>query len=302
MRDQSIYVIIVTYNGIKWLHKCLHILSSDVKLHIILIDNGSTDGTIAFIENNYPALELIRSDTNLGFGQANNKGITRALKAGADYVFLLNQDAYIEKDTIRQLVEFHLAHIDYGVLSPQQMNGAGSALDKSFENIVLSKKCMISSFEDAGTIIHSVYFVMAAFWLVSAKCLNKVGVFDPVFFHYGEDSDYLSRVRYHGFKIGVVMNAVGYHDREERAVSDIQQLKMFYTAQLAVFTNINHPFILCFLKVMYNHFKRSVSYIRDSRFDLFKENSKEYFNLIFNKINPVLSARSNNKKPVAITD
>src|SRR5437879_9159961 len=122
--NQNIYVIIVTYNGMKWIKRCLHdVLLSDVNVRIILVDNGSTDGTPEFIENAYPDLELIKTNTNLGFGQANNIGIKKALRHRADYVFLLNQDGYVETDTIRKLVEFQLAHPDYGVLSPQQMNG-----------------------------------------------------------------------------------------------------------------------------------------------------------------------------------
>src|ERR1700761_2938914 len=186
MKDKNICVIIVTYNGMKWIEKCLHnVLLSDVNPNVIIVDNGSTDGTIEFIENKYPGMEMIKSDTNLGFGQANNVGIIKAYKAQADYVFLLNQDGYVEKDTIRKLIEFNQSHPEYGVLSPQQMNGSGTALDKKFESIALSKKCIIDSFEESGATVNNVYFVMAAFWLISIECLRKVGVFDPIFFHYG---------------------------------------------------------------------------------------------------------------------
>jgi GT2 family glycosyltransferase len=299
--NQNIYVIIVTYNGIKWIKRCLHdVLLSDVNVNIIVVDNGSTDGTREFIENTYPDLELIKTNTNLGFGQANNIGIRKALQAQADYVFLLNQDGYVEEDAIRKLMEFHQKHPDYGVLSPQQMNGDGSALDKKFDSIVLSKNCIINSFVDSGTTIYNVYFVMAAFWLVSAECLKKVGLFDPIFFHYGEDGDYLSRVRYHGFKIGVVMNSIGYHDRQERIVPDIQQLKGFYASKLATLTNINRMFALCFSKVTYYYLKFSSKYILNLNFDLFKENNKAYFNLI-SKTNQILAARNNNKKIAQIS-
>jgi len=298
--NQNIYVIIVTYNGIKWIKRCLHdVLLSDVNVNVILVDNGSEDGTIEFIENTYPDLELIKTNTNLGFGQANNIGIKKALERGADYVFLLNQDGYVEKDTIRKLVEFQLSHRSYGVLSPKQMNGNGSALDKKFNNIVLSKSCIINSFEEAGTTIYNVYFAMAAFWLVSAACLNKVGLFDPIFFHYGEDGDYLSRVRYHGLKIGVVMNSIGYHDRQERVVPDIQQLKGFYASQLASLTNINRSMAFCFSKVTFYYLKFSAQYISKLKFDLAKENNKAFFSLIA-KTKQILKARNSNKKPAHI--
>jgi GT2 family glycosyltransferase len=298
--NQTVYVIIVTYNGIRWIKRCLHdVLLSDVDIHVIVVDNGSIDGTIEFIENTYPDLELIKTNTNLGFGQANNIGIKKALEREADYVFLLNQDGYVEKDTIQRLVAFQLSHPDYGVLSPKQMNGNGSTLDKKFNSIVLSKSCIINSFEETGTTIYNVYFAMAAFWLVSAACLKKIGLFDPIFFHYGEDSDYLSRVRYHGFKIGVIMNSIGYHDRQERLVPDIQQLKGFYASQLASLTNINRSLAFCFSKVAYYYLKFSTRYISKLKFNLVKENNKAFLSLIA-KTDQILKARSNKKKSAHI--
>lgn len=297
MKAPSIYVITVTYNGIRWIERCLHdLLSSDIELNIILIDNGSTDGTKEFIKNNYPRLDLIEPAENLGFGKANNIGIKKALRAGADYVFLLNQDGYVQTSTIRKLVEFQIDHPEYGVLSPRQLNGDGSANDKKFETIVLSRKCIADSFEDAGTTIHNVYFVMAAFWLLSADCLKKVGLFDPIFYHYGEDGDYLSRVRYHGFKIGVVMNSIGYHDRQSRVVPDIQQLKSFYSSQLAALTNINRTLAFCFGKVTYFYLKFSVHYLSKLRFGLLKENTKFFFNLL-SRTDQILESRNHNKRP-----
>lgn len=296
MKTPDIYVIIVTYNGMKWIKRCLSdVLLSDINLNIIIIDNGSTDGTTEFIEANFPALDLIKTNENMGFGKANNIGLKRALKAGADFVFLLNQDGYVEKNTIRKLVEFQASHSEYGVLSPRQMNGDGSALDKKFGSIVLSKKCIVNTFEDSGTIIHDVYFVMAAFWLVSAQCLKKVGFFDPIFFHYGEDGDYLSRVRYHGFKIGVVTDAIAYHDRQERVVPDIQQLRSFYSSQLAALTNINRSLAFCFGKVSYYYLKFSIRYISKFNFSLLRENSRFFFGLL-SKTGQIMESRNNNKQ------
>lgn len=296
MKTPSIYVITVTYNGIKWIERCLHdLLLSDIALNVILIDNGSSDGTKEFIKNNYPELDLIEPGENLGFGKANNIGIKKALKAGADYVFLLNQDGYVEKSTIRKLVEFQIDHPEYGVLSPRQMNGDGSANDKKFETIVLSKKCIVNSFNQSGSTIHNVYFVMAAFWLISAECLKKVGLFDPIFYHYGEDGDYLSRVRYHGFKIGVVMDSIGYHDRQARVVPDTQQLKSFYSSQLAALTNINRTLAFCFGKVTYYYLKFSLQFLSKLKFVLLKENTRFFFNLL-SKSAQILQARDNNKQ------
>ena len=291
----NIYVVIVTYNGMKWIGKCLQdVLRSDLKISIILVDNCSTDETVKFVRKNYPDIELIQTNENLGFGRANNIGIKQAIKSNADYVFLLNQDGYVKKDTIAKLITFHINHPDYGVLSPQQKNGNGTEMDKKFKNIVLAQ-CVNNTFQESARTIHDVSFVMAAFWLISADCLMKVGLFDPIFFHYGEDGDYLSRVRFHGLKIGVVMDSIAYHDRQERIVPETQQLKSFYASQLASLTNINRSLAFCIAKVSYFYLKFSLNQIRRLKFDLLKENTRQFFNL-FSKTGEVLKSRKNNRE------
>ena len=291
----NVHVVIVTYNGMKWIDKCLKdVLQSDIKINIILVDNCSTDETVEFVRANYPDIDLMQTDENLGFGRANNIGIKKAIQNNADHVFLLNQDGYVEKDTISKLVAFQADHPEYGVLSPQQKNGNGTGMDKKFKNIVLHQ-CVTDTYLEAGKTIHDVSFVMAAFWLISADCLMKVGVFDPIFFHYGEDGDYLSRVRFHGFKIGVLMDAIAYHDRQERVVPEMQQLKSFYASQLASLTNINRSLAFCVAKVSYFFLKFSLNQIKRLKFSLLKENTRLFFNLL-SKTGEVQKSRDNNKR------
>jgi N-acetylglucosaminyl-diphospho-decaprenol L-rhamnosyltransferase len=97
----KVVVIIVTYNGAGWIEKCLNSLrNSSLNTDVIVIDNASTDETVSLIENLYPEVELVKRANNLGFGQANNIGLRMALDQNADFVFLLNQDAWIDQDTI----------------------------------------------------------------------------------------------------------------------------------------------------------------------------------------------------------
>lgn len=63
----NIYVVIVTYNGMKWINKCLlDVLQSDIKINIIVVDNCSTDETAAFVKVNYPDIDLVQTNENLG--------------------------------------------------------------------------------------------------------------------------------------------------------------------------------------------------------------------------------------------
>ncbi|HET8810421.1 MAG TPA: glycosyltransferase family 2 protein [Flavobacteriaceae bacterium] len=205
--QKNVFVILVSYNGEQWLQKNLQALKNSIcPVKTIVVDNNSTDGSVAVIKS-FPDVELILSDKNLGFGLANTIAIKEALSQSADYVFLLNQDAWVFSETIGNLVEAAEANKDFGILSPVHFSGDGIALDKNFETY-WNKKIQVS-----GTKIDEVPFVNAAAWLVPKKVVEKVGFFELLFSHYGEDRNYADRVLFHGFKIGVVKNAKICHDR-----------------------------------------------------------------------------------------
>jgi GT2 family glycosyltransferase len=243
-----VYTIIVTFNGMQWIDKCLpSLLNSDHATTVIVVDNGSTDETYAHIESHYPGVRLLKAGMNLGFGQGNNIGLKIALQEKADYIFLLNQDAWVERNTISDLLESHNAHPEYGILSPVHLNGRGNDFDDHFQYYLVRSdirellwKCMDRSVAD--NVIINTPFVNAAAWFISFQCLRKTGGFDPIFFHYGEDDNYGQRVLFHGFRIGILTSARICHDKE-RPVSRKQDIKKMvrkdWTQFLAYACDIN---------------------------------------------------------------
>ena len=213
----KIYVVVVTYNGNHWIEKCFDSLTnSNIPLTILAIDNASADGTPEQIKKLFPQVELIETGANLGFGKANNIGLINALENNADYVFLLNQDAWVEPDTIGKLIEVSQHNPEFGVLSPLHMNGNGNALDLNFSYYITPPVCPNLLSDIITNKINTIYetkYVNAAAWLLSNKCLKTIGGFDPIFPHYGEDDDYLNRTLYHELKIGIVPHTRIYHDR-----------------------------------------------------------------------------------------
>ena len=104
INTKQIYTIIVTYNGSKWMtNTLLRLQKSSIPVQTIIIDNGSVDDTKE-IAQLFPEVRFIESKENLGFGRANNIGITIALNENAEYVFLLNQDAWVETEIIEHLL------------------------------------------------------------------------------------------------------------------------------------------------------------------------------------------------------
>ncbi|MUP44173.1 glycosyltransferase family 2 protein [Gramella sp. BOM4] len=218
MSESKTFIIIVTFNGIQWIQKCIQsILTKSSHHQIIVVDNNSSDNTVEFLRENYPSIFLFELDANLGFGSANNIGISLALKKNADYVFLLNQDAYLEFGCVETLTEVHKNNNEFGILSPIHLDGPGNRLDWKFANYINynSNKDFYSDYvlNKPKKEIYELPFINAAGWLISRECLLTVGGFDPIFFHYGEDDNYCQRLKYHGFKIGIVPKAKLKHDR-----------------------------------------------------------------------------------------
>jgi len=209
----NVAIIIVTYNGISWLSTCL---DSCGTIPVIVVDNNSSDNTVAFIKENYPKVTLIEATENKGFGAANNIGIAKALEIGAEYFFLLNQDAYLQPNTISRLIECHKENTSFGILSPIHLNGDWSKLDYNFSKYITeNKQFQYDSIKlKYNQNCYEFSFINAAGWLLSKEAIDTIGGFDPLFFHYAEDNNYCQRLLFHGLKIGVVPDVFLAHDRE----------------------------------------------------------------------------------------
>ena len=211
----SVAVVIASHNGAGVLRECLDSLAaSEHPVSVLVVDNASTDNSVA-VSRSLQSVRCLPQERNLGFGAANNIGIRAALEDNADYLFLLNQDASVKPDTVGRLVDVARRHPQYGVLSPLHLNADGSALDTRFKKNLAMAASEILSDRLAGRAkeVYPLEFANAAAWLVSADCIKRVGGFDPIFFMYGEDVDFVHRACFHGFRIGVVPSARIFHSR-----------------------------------------------------------------------------------------
>ncbi|WP_069658075.1 glycosyltransferase family 2 protein [Arcticibacter eurypsychrophilus] len=242
----NVHVIISTHNGANWIEKCINsVLNSSIGVHINIIDNVSTDQTVDIIQTKFPEVNLICNEIDLGFAKSNNILLRKAIEEGVDYVFLLNQDAWIEKDTIEGLIKIHLQNKQYGIVSPIHVNGAGTALDFNFSTYCREYRCpgfLSDLYLNTIKEIYDLYFVNAAMWLVSKECMQKVGLFDPLFNVYGEDVDYMNRSRLKGFKLGLAPYFRGYHDREKRPPSVKHNRLIAVIKQICILKDLNNNF------------------------------------------------------------
>ena len=152
-----VLVIVVSYNGMPWLERCLgsvypgantgQFAPESLKTpclgantghfapDLYVWDNDSTDGSADYVAKHFPGAHLVRSAENVGFAKANNMGFQYALDHGYDYVYLLNQDAWLAPGALETLVAASQAHPDYAVLSPLQYQDGYQALDPQFAKL-----------------------------------------------------------------------------------------------------------------------------------------------------------------------
>jgi len=260
---KRVLVIIVTYNGMRWLERCLSSVCTDgnsaqnpsegpeyarsdgktaqnPSVDVFVVDNDSTDGSADWIEGHFPGVKLVRSAENLGFTKANNLGFEWAMSHNYDYVYLLNQDAWLAPGALETLVTAAGEHPDYAVLSPLQMTDGYKELDRLFKKDKTPP---------------------AAHWLVPVKALKEAGPFSDMFPFYGQDDDWCNRARYHGWRIGIVPEAKAVHDRAERKETKERIIDRNYrVGSLVRLCDINRPLWERFLYVVLFTFVKAVKY------------------------------------------
>ncbi len=210
-QQAKVSIIIVTYNGEKWIKDCIaSCQASDYPVDIIVIDNCSTDKTLSLLPEK--GIHLRALEYNLGFGPANNLGMMLAFEElGASYVFLLNQDAYISRNAIGELVKCHQQYPDVGLISPMHYDGIDKHFDYRFK-IYYGRSKAWKGREGLRT----VKFVNAAAWFLPQSTVMEVGGFDPVFFHTGEDDNLCQRIRHKKMPIVITEKSRIQHDRQDR--------------------------------------------------------------------------------------
>lgn len=248
---KRVLVIVVTYNGMQWIDRCLSSVVKEADVYVW--DNDSTDGTPDYVISHFPEVSLTRSADNLGFSVPNNKGMEYALVKGYDYVYLLNQDAWLEAGALLRMVQEADSHPQYGVLSPMQYAADGVTLDAQFSRCLSSRK---------PSAVLSVKRVMAAHWLVPTEVIRRIGPFEEKLFPlWGQDDDWCHLLRYNRLKVGVVQDARAVHDRayREEPLEKVVR-RNYYTGSLVRLCNVNCPLVFSYPFVLLFTLVKAVKY------------------------------------------
>jgi len=207
----DVSVVVVTFNAADHVERCL---DSVRRYPTIVVDNGSTDGTVALVRDRFPAVTIVEQE-NKGMGGGNNAGIRASHGA---YVLLLNSDAWVVGDAIEKLGAFADAHPRAAVVGPRLSNSDGSlqrsvrgdptlwrlATEYLFLRKLAPRTDALNSFYGGG-FAHDesrrVESLQGAALLVRRAAIDEVGLFDEDFFMFSEETDWLYRFRKAGWEV-----------------------------------------------------------------------------------------------------
>lgn len=197
----KVFVVIVNFNGAKVLNNCLaSVFSSDYSnLEIVVVDNASTDDSFEQAKLKYSRAHFIKNSHNVGFSKGNNVGIRYALEKFADYVFILNNDALIEKDTISSLAK--TAAAGNTIVSPLILQQNGEHVWFAGGKIDWKKIRTTHIFKQKSSEPYETDYLSGCSMLISKDVFKKNGLFDERFFLYYEDADFSLRAKKAGFKL-----------------------------------------------------------------------------------------------------
>lgn len=210
----TVSIVIINWNGKEHLARCLASLEAQTyrDFEVIVVDNGSADGSVAFLRERYPTVHLICNDRNLGFARANNQGIA---VARGRYIVILNNDSQTEPQWLEALVSAAERHPEIGAFAPlvlfndrrDTVDSAGltiSVLGHGVQNLLGERVERVAE-------VHEVFGVSGTAALFRRELLQDVGLFDEDYFAYYEDVDLAWRARLRGWRARLVPEAIVYH-------------------------------------------------------------------------------------------
>lgn len=252
-------IVIVNWNTRDLLRDCLTSIQAsegEMALRVVVVDNASNDGSVQMVQAEFPDVTLIASPTNDGFSIANNKGL-RALGlergCGSEtprYVLVLNPDTVLPPTALRDMLAYMDTDASIGVAGPKLIRLDGSldlACRRSFPSPEVSFYHMVGLSKlfphsrrfgrynmtyldpDVETEVDS---VVGAFMLVRREAISRVGLFDEMFFMYGEDLDWAYRIKQAGWKVMYNPRVMVTHVKRAASRQSDRAQREFYRSML----------------------------------------------------------------------
>jgi len=230
--------------------------------HLLVVDNGSSDDSIAQLHEYYSNLEVFESGENLGYAGGNNTGIKVLLERGAEYILLLNDDVILSPDTLSHLARAALEYPNSGFLGPKivcledpkRLLSAGGLLTHDYQSV---HRGMGKPDEWQYAQIDKVDFLSGCALLVHKNTIQLIGLLDEDYFTYHEDIDWCFRGREAGFSCLYVPDAVVYHPDTRQRDAESPRVTYYLARNNLLFAR-KHRLSLFFKVKMISRYTRTM--------------------------------------------
>jgi hypothetical protein len=266
MIPPKVIVLILNYNGKHLLDDSISsYLENDYQnFEVVVIDNGSTDGTEEYVKNSFPTVKLLRTEMNLGYSGGFNRGLKYAFGEGqASYVLISNNDLRADKRVISEL--FNVIHSDeragfvtgkvYYFDRPDTLQTVGKSEDPIYWN---------GNHIGGGEVDRGQYdqvaervFADDVFTMVRKQLYDDVGGYDTTFFLQSEEYDWQARAKKAGYKILYTPHAKVWH-KESQTIGKRSPLKAFYDARNPMLVILLHRSPEFFRRYFWHHIANDV--------------------------------------------
>ena len=239
-------------------------------VRIFIVDNGSTDGSEGIFRQSCPEAKIIQTGANRGFAGGNNIGIRHAMEAGADYVWLLNNDAVAAPDALSMLVEAMQADSAAAVAGskiyfhddPKRIWFAGGIWRKGrlrlrqrgagqLDRGQFSEQCEVGSISGCSMLLRT-------------TVIGEIGLLDEDYFLYWEDTDWCARAERNGYRVLFVPSSHVWH-KVSASVAPHSQLQYYYNTRNGLFFCMRHDWASLVLFLLYVTLDVAVGFLRGNR-------------------------------------
>jgi len=219
MNHPSVCIVIVNWNQKGLTEECLKSLKNITyaRAKTVVVDNGSTDGSIEYLRERYPEIKYISNAENLGFSGGNNVGIEYAVAEGFDYIYLLNNDTEVDSNFLTDIITATQKDPKIGIAgstvfyfsSPDTVWYAGGHANWISGDMLdprVGKQLTVDELP-----LEDVDEVAGAGMLIKRQVIEDVGVLDPSFFIYFEETDWCQRAKKYGWRVVWVPESKVWH-------------------------------------------------------------------------------------------
>ncbi|MFA4953075.1 MAG: glycosyltransferase family 2 protein [Candidatus Pacearchaeota archaeon] len=287
-------IIIVNWNGKKFLRNCLNAVSKQTykNYDVYFVDNGSIDGSFDYVKNNFPKTKTIQLDKNYGFAKGNNEGIKEAFKdKNVEYIVCLNNDTIVDKNWLKELVKTAEKDKNVGMVQSKiflkdkkTLHSVGGILNYDFSS---ESRGFGEKDENQYNKEEEICLAIGCSVIIKRKVLERIGLFEEKFESYKEDDDLSLRVKLAGYLIYYSPTSIVYH-LHSSTFKEKSSKKLFFNERNRIFNLITYgtfyqiittpPFTI----KRYLKEKKSVSEVKSNKFILIITLLKSYFSVVPN--------------------